>query len=133
MKEQNIVSLLTVEEVAAILKVRIRTVYDNRKNLGGFYPAGIRVLRFHPDVIRGIVERQGIRHLEIQVSNGWEGLRRGWPQNKESGNSGPGTAKAPGQTRSCFRLGKTDPDRHGLSRGRPYVSDQKQKAKRGKI
>ena len=110
MNHKFISSLLTVKDVAGLLQIKERTVYDNRKALGGFYPAGIKVLRFRAEVIYGIMEGQG--------------------HDQEGGNFSPGTAKAPGQTKSYFRLGPTDPDRHGLPRGREYVSDQKQKAKK---
>ena len=70
--------LYTVEEVAQILKVDIRTVYDHRKRLGGFYPAGIRVLRFRKEEIDGIVARPDTQGLEVRgPSQRQEADRRG--------------------------------------------------------
>lgn len=43
--------LLTPEEVASLLRISLRTVYENARRLGGFYPAGIRVLRFRKERI----------------------------------------------------------------------------------
>lgn len=51
--------LLTVNDVANHLQISPRTVYDNAQKLGGFYPHGLRVLRFKPEVIYGNMERQG--------------------------------------------------------------------------
>jgi len=48
--------LLTPKQVAELLKVSLKTVYDNIKLLGGFWPAGIRVLRFRHEDIERILE-----------------------------------------------------------------------------
>lgn len=50
--------LLTPSDVAELLQISVRTVYDHSDRLGGFYPLGIRRLRFRPE---GIYE-----HLEGQ-------------------------------------------------------------------
>ena len=50
--------LLSVKDVAELLNMSSRTVYDHMRELGGFYPAGIRLLRFHPEVIYGVMEGQ---------------------------------------------------------------------------
>jgi hypothetical protein len=44
-------SLLTVEEVADLLKISPRAVYQYRQRLGGFYPFGIRVPPFRREEI----------------------------------------------------------------------------------
>jgi len=54
--DDGISSLLTPKEVAELLKISLQTVYDNRKRLGGFCPAGIRVLRFRKGDIERIME-----------------------------------------------------------------------------
>ena len=59
--------LLTVKEVAALLNVDEGTVYAHKDDLGGFYPAGIRVLRFNPEVIYGYMAGQGQRALAVSV------------------------------------------------------------------
>jgi predicted site-specific integrase-resolvase len=48
--------LLTPAEVADLLQISVKTVYKNKRKLCGFYPAGIKVLRFREDVIYGIME-----------------------------------------------------------------------------
>jgi len=68
--------LLTPNQVADLLQVSVRTVYENAKRLGGFYPAGIKVLRFKEGVIRGIMEGSAKRPLEVSVSSHGEAIRR---------------------------------------------------------
>jgi hypothetical protein len=48
--------LLTPKQVAELLSLSVRTVYDHSIRLGGFYPAGIKALRFRKDVIEAIME-----------------------------------------------------------------------------
>jgi len=48
--------LLTPADVAELLQISEKTVYKNQRRLCGFYPAGIKVLRFREDVIYGIME-----------------------------------------------------------------------------
>ncbi len=48
--------LLTPKQVAELLSISVRTVYDHSIRLGGFYPAGIKALRFRRDVIEAIME-----------------------------------------------------------------------------
>jgi len=48
--------LLTPKQVAELLSLSVRTVYDHSIRLGGFYPAGIKALRFRRDVIEAIME-----------------------------------------------------------------------------
>ena len=58
---------LTKEDVARLLQISIQTVYDHKKELGAFYPVGMRVLRFRREVINGILEGPKDAPLEIQV------------------------------------------------------------------
>lgn len=51
--------LLWPKEVASLLNISVRTVYKNFRKLGGFYPAGMRVLRFRPDVIMALWRERG--------------------------------------------------------------------------
>ena len=60
-------SLLTPNEVARLLHLSVRTVYAQSHRLGGFYPAGIRVLRFRREDIYAIMEGPQDRQLEIPV------------------------------------------------------------------
>ncbi len=47
--------LLTVADVARLLNLSSKTVYKHKRRLGGFYPAGIRVLRFSPETIQELL------------------------------------------------------------------------------
>jgi hypothetical protein len=87
--------LLTPKQVAELLQISIRTVYDNADRLGGFYPAGIRVLRFKPEIIHNIMEGpEGLQCKRVQ------GRRR-----KE---------KDAGRTQAAHKIPKTNPERWGL-------------------
>gem|GEM_PF-3343057 len=103
--------LLSVKEVAEILNLSPRTIYDNARRLGGFYPAGIRVLRFNPEVIRGIMEGKG--RMEVQVSIPGEKISR---RNLSDPCGGAGGSGRKEKKRAC--LPPTDPDRHNLPAGR---------------
>lgn len=80
--------LLTPQEVADILKTSVRTIYDHARKLGGFYPYGIKLLRFRAGDIYDGLERQNIQILGVSVSTSGpevrgKGLRhaegrRGW-------------------------------------------------------
>jgi len=67
--------LLTTQEVANLLQLSPRTVYKKRAALGGFYPAGIKALRFPWRMIYGLLEgeRQG---LEVSVPVRGQGIQR---------------------------------------------------------
>jgi len=52
--------LLTPKQVAEMLNLSVRTVYDHSIRLGGFYSAGIKALRFRRDVIEAIMEGHSI-------------------------------------------------------------------------
>ncbi len=51
------ITLLTVSQVAKLLNINKTTVYENKERLGGFYPAGYRVL-FRSDVIEEILRNK---------------------------------------------------------------------------
>ena len=48
--------LLMPKQVAELLYLSVRTVYDHSIRLGRFYPAGIKALRFRRHVIEAIME-----------------------------------------------------------------------------
>jgi hypothetical protein len=101
--------LLTPEEVADRLQISIRTVYDNKGRLGGFYPAGIRCLRFRKDVIDGILEGSSAEGLDVQVPVQGEWLRRPRIQDTQrGGNRQSGASQA---DREVIRIGDR---RHGF-------------------
>ncbi len=60
--------LFTPDQVATLLQISTRTVYDNKEKLGGFYPAGIGVLRFRREKIHGYMEGSRNEEMEVRVS-----------------------------------------------------------------
>jgi len=68
--------LLTPKEVADLLKISLQTVYDNRKLLGGFCPAGIRVLRFRNEDIKRIMDGPKNQIVKAEIRDDrWAELR----------------------------------------------------------
>ena len=102
-------ALLTPQEVADLLSVSLRAIYDNHERLGGFYPAGIKRLRFRREVSYGIMEGQEAKGLVLQVRSAKEDLRKPGLLNQKRCHSSQGGASAAG-------IGKyrTDPKKHGL-------------------
>jgi len=77
--------LLTVSDVAKLLQISERTVYDNALKLGGFYPANIRVLRFPSrEDFLGDLERQKNQGMDLQVQISRQILRRSGRENTPS-------------------------------------------------
>ncbi|MCK4984051.1 MAG: helix-turn-helix domain-containing protein [Desulfobacterales bacterium] len=101
-------NLLTPKQVAEILQISTRTVYENKHRLGGFYPAGIRVLRFRKEVIYGLMERQETGGLGVRFPAQGETVRRQGIQNEGRGEVGQGEAQKGNKEY------QTDPARHGL-------------------
>lgn len=92
-------NLLTVAQVAEFLQIAISTVYDNAARLGGFYPGGIRVLRFKPEVIYGSLEGQGQEGLALRLLVHGEEVRRRRSRKQTGSVGGEGGTKkrsAPG-------------------------------------
>ena len=81
---KDISMLLTPIDVAKLLQISVRTVYDNKSRLGGFYPAGIKVLRFRQEVIDGILRGQGSGALEVPIRAQGQKLYRQEPQSTPS-------------------------------------------------
>ena len=126
-------SLLTPEEVAGLLQLSLRTIYANVRRLGGFYPAGIRALRFRREDIHAIMEGPQERTLEVPVSTPGPASRQIRVSGQENGSSGNG--KAPreiGDSQSAdssiiadsVRFGLRDPDGGVPASGRKAVSPQ---------
>lgn len=101
-------NLLTPKQVAERLQVSIRTVYNIKDRLGGFRPAGIRVLRFREEVIYGIMEGQETKRLDLRFSVQGQEIRRERIQNQDRSEGSQGAAKKGSQEY------QTDPTRHGL-------------------
>ena len=101
--------LLSVKDVAELLNMSSRTVYDHMRELGGFYPAGIRLLRFHTEVIYGVMEGQDKEGLAVQFSASGGNICRRRPEDATGSVGSPRRAekRAKGKTQD-------DPNRHGL-------------------
>jgi len=59
--------LFTVKDVAKLLQISEKTVYKQQNKLGGFYPAGLKLLRFNRETIYGHMEGQKQEGLVLQV------------------------------------------------------------------
>ena len=112
-------SLLTPQDAARHLKISVRTVYQNANRLGGFYPFGLRVLRFRKEVICGNLEGPGYPNLEMEIPVPAQAIWRGRIPNQarslrreggkaQGGNTGP----TPGENAKRRFL---EPGRRGLS------------------
>ena len=84
-------SLLTPQEVARLLKLSVRTIYANRQRLGGFYPAGIRALRFRREDIYAFMEGPQ-RKLEVPIPTFGPALQQDRVQNQGRGSHQHGVA-----------------------------------------
>ncbi len=104
--------LLTVKDVARLLNVSPRTVYEHARQWGGFYPAGLRALRFKPDIIHGIMEGQDPQGLAALYPVREESLRR-----SRTKDEAPPLRSEHGPRRNN-RVVKKDPNRHGLLNSR---------------
>jgi len=60
-------SLLTPKQVAKTLSISVRSVYDHAGRLGGFYPAGIKCLRFRAEAINDIMMGQNQEQMRVQA------------------------------------------------------------------
>ena len=100
-------ALLTPKEVANLLKVSTRTVYDHADDLGGFYPAGIGALRFNQRTIDVIMERQTTESMAVLFPVPGRDIYR-----KRIHNTAPSGNDQVIQTVGSKEAEKTD--RHGL-------------------
>lgn len=114
-------NLLTVKDVAKFLQISSRTVYDNSRKLGGFYPFGISVLRFKPEVIYGNPKGQGTQILGVPVSISGEELRRQGLLNPTRGRKRKD--RAPERNKGII---KTDPSRRWLEMPQKETEQLKQ-------
>lgn len=98
--------LLTPQNVADLLQIPIGTVYKRKNTLGGFYPAGLKVLRFNPGVIYAIME--GRQNVALSVSVSRETPQQTGIRNQGRGKGGNGDSQA--------RIKKSSPadNRHGF-------------------
>jgi predicted site-specific integrase-resolvase len=101
-------SLLTPKEVAKLLQISPRSVYDHAGRLGGFYPAGIKCLRFRREAINDIMEGQKTRGVEVQLPVSQKGSQRGRVQSQITGSA------SRGRPQKARKRVSDDPGRHGL-------------------
>ena len=96
--------LLTPEQVAKLLNLSPKTVYKHKRRLGGFYPAGIGVLRFSPGVIYGVLAGQG-QGVEVSLRIAGAELLRAVVPLQGEGEGSPGrTPQAPKTREEKLRL-----------------------------
>jgi len=103
--------LLTPEDVANLLNMSVKTVYAHARRLGGFFPAGIKVLRFSPGVINGIMEGQNEgQGMAIRVPIPGDQVQLKVVSNPR------GSSGRAGRSKKIVEINgwKTDPSRHGL-------------------
>ena len=101
--------LLTPDNVAELLQISSKTVYKHKQKLGGFYPAGLRILRFNQEVIHGIMEGQSQEPLVLQVPISGQKLHGERVQGQKRSRNSKGDKKKRSQ--------HTDPNRHDLLGG----------------
>jgi hypothetical protein len=104
------IELMTAEDVARCLKISLRTVYENKNRLGGFYPAGLKVLRFRKDIIDGFMAGQETQGLAVRLPVPREDLCRRWTSYQSGGQKGQRDPKSGGHK----KFSQTNPERHGL-------------------
>jgi len=101
----------TPEQVAELMQVSTSVVYKHKDTLGGFYPAGIKVLRFNKGVINGILEGQDPQRLGIQVPISGPAVRGQGVQDQGRGQGRQGKPSKNGKGRT------SDRNRHNLFGG----------------
>ena len=109
--------LLTPKQVANLLQVSTRTVYDNKHRLRGFYPVGIRRLRFRAEDIDELLEESQERNLALRVPVSREKVHGKRFQDEGKGQGCQRGEKKKGKVRES-----TDSNRHGLFGGSKSVS-----------
>jgi hypothetical protein len=82
--------LLTPNDVAGFLQVSVKTVYKHKNRFGGFYPAGLKRLRFKEDIINGILQGPKTEGLDIQVPVSGQELRGPGVYNQKRSNGSQG-------------------------------------------
>jgi len=101
--------LLTPSDVADLLQISEKTVYKHKNKFGGFYPAGLRILRFKQEVVHGIMEGQNSPALVLQVPVPGQELYGQGIQGQEGGRGSKGCEKK--------RSKNPDKNRHGIFGG----------------
>ena len=85
-KKIDFPELWTADQVAKTLQMSKQTVYNHAKELGGFYPFGIKQMRFHAKKIQECLERSEDRPMAVQDKlQEKKVLRKRLPDRKTSG------------------------------------------------
>ena len=103
--------LLTPNDVAELLQVSVKTVYKHKHQLGGFYPAGLNVLRFPRSIIYGILQGPKTEGLDISFPVSGQELRGPRIQNQERSNGSQGSSK------KRIKASTARSNRHGIFGG----------------
>jgi predicted DNA-binding transcriptional regulator AlpA len=116
----NMQPLLKPEEVAELLQLSLSTIYSKARNLGGFYPVGIKALRFRRETIHAIMEGPQDRHVEVPVSIPGQTLQQNRAFNQKRRPAGNGkspraadqepVSSDPSIIADSMRFGLRDPD-----------------------
>ena len=53
---RKMLQLLTPSDIAEMLQISEKTVYKHKQKFCGFYPAGLKVLRFSKEVVDDIIQ-----------------------------------------------------------------------------
>ncbi len=104
--------LLKPKQVAEKLGLSVATVYEKSHVLGGFYPFGIKSLRFDEDFIDGVLERQKAQALVLPIPSQQKELQRQRVSNQKGSATGTYFASGKSEERGQTFL----PNRHNLFR-----------------
>jgi len=100
---------LKVQEVAFLLKISPRSVYRRRWRLGGFYPLGLRCLRFPAGVVYACLEGAGER-LAVSIPGRGQEVQQGMVSHQGGSQGSRGGAQG------GIEEADKDPNRWGLLR-----------------
>ena len=102
--------LLTVSQVAKLLKWSVKSVYNHADVLGGFYPFGVKTLRFDKETLIDSLQRQAQRKVSLRLSAAGQTVHQRAVQAAPQGRAGRAGKKGANQ-----KTGQTPAeDRHGL-------------------
>jgi len=100
---------LTVSQVSKILNISPRSVYRKRWQLGGFYPLGLRCLRFPAGLVYACMEGSGER-LAVSIPGRGQEVQQGMVS-RQGGSQG-----SRGGAQGGIEEADKDPNRWGLLR-----------------
>ena len=103
--------LLTPSDVADLLQISTKTVYKHQHKFGGFYPAGLGVLRFRQEIIYGIMEGQDSEALVLLFPISKQKLCRQGIQKQT------GSRNSKGNSQRTTKTSTARSNRHGIFGG----------------